>query len=117
MAEWVAFKEGIKCHVLACNGELWEAIARTALTAPTLHHLTLMITSISDLGHREDSLHYVGRGFDVRFKGTRKGAINTAIERQEAEANLWAGQLGRLLGKDWDVVVEVDHIHVEYDPK
>ena len=116
MAEWIAFKECVRVHTLV-DGKLWDAIRTVARVAPPLHHLTMVVTSVSDQGHGEESLHYVGRAFDVRTKGTRKGAINAVLEDQQRETELWAGRIRSLLGKDWDVVVEVDHIHVEYDPK
>ncbi len=116
MAEIVEFKNGVQCHVLACNGTLWEGIAKTALTAPKLRGNTLIITSISDGVHSRGSVHKAGLAFDVRFAGARRGAINET-KNQFAQAKLWADRLRRQLGSDWDVVVESDHIHVEYDPK
>jgi hypothetical protein len=77
----------------------------------------MVVTSVSDSFHSDDSCHYSGNAFDLRYLGTRTGAINCVPAEQEAEANSWASRLRRVLGRDWDVVVEVDHIHVEYDPK
>ena len=48
------------------------------------------------------SLHYQGKAFDLR----------TWHVIEEV-----AKQLRTYLGKDYDVIVEKDHIHVEYDPK
>ena len=117
MAEWIAFKECVRLHTLACDSNLWWAMGIAAKTAPPLHHITMLVTSVSDPGHSEDSLHYVGRAFDLRFRGTRKGAIDAVVDEQEKLATLWVGRMKRLLGPGWDVIVEVDHIHVEYDPK
>lgn len=66
----------------------------------------LTITSVMDGKHKEGSKHYSGFGFDVRTRDMEpnfaKWAATTAQER---------------LGDQYDVVLESDHIHVEFDPK
>lgn len=61
-----------------------------------------VITSGRDGKHMEGSLHYQGKAFDLR----------TWHVIEEV-----AKQLRTYLGKDYDVIVEKDHIHCEYDPK
>ncbi len=56
--------------------------------------------------HKKDSLHYVGEAIDLRTRDL------TAKQRAVATAAL---QL--LLGDDYDVIDEGDHIHVEYQPR
>lgn len=56
--------------------------------------------------HKKDSLHYVGDAIDLRTRDL------TAKQRATATAAL---QL--LLGDDFDVIDEGDHIHVEYQPR
>lgn len=63
-------------------------------------HLT--ITSITDGEHMPKSLHYVGFALDIR-KPTSEYDIDY--------------DLRKCLGKEFDVVVEEDHIHIEYQPK
>lgn len=64
------------------------------------------ITSVLDGKHKEDSKHYDGDAFDMRtFIYTVK------------EINALAPALREALGPDYDVVLEADHIHIEFDPK
>ena len=65
----------------------------------------LYITSKRDGIHGLGSLHYEGLAFDIRYpqKSENRQVI---IEKLKAE-----------LGSDFDVIVEGNHIHIEYDPK
>jgi len=62
----------------------------------------LVIVSTYEGNHSERSLHYVNLAEDIRRH--KKG--------QEVR-----DQLSFNLGRDYDVVLEIDHIHIEYDPK
>lgn len=64
----------------------------------------LVITSLNDGRHMKNSLHYSGKAADLR---------TWHID----DVNLFAAELSQAIGKDFDVVVESDHIHLEYDPK
>lgn len=66
----------------------------------------ITITSILDGKHRDGSKHYDGQAFDIRT------FIYTVTELNELMA-----ALKEALGPDFDVVLENDHIHIEYDPK
>lgn len=67
---------------------------------------SMVITAVIDGSHSRGSLHYAGMAFDVR---TRDLPINEVDE---------VASLARAaLGADFDVVVETDHLHVEYQPK
>jgi len=69
-----------------------------------------VITSMIDGKHMRGSLHYDGKAFDLRtfyFKGGSEGKV----------VKTFARELSKALGKDYDVVVEKDHIHCEFDPK
>ena len=65
------------------------------------------ITSGTDGRHMVGSKHYSGEAIDVRSYNfpSRQGVV------------AFAEKLRLRLGKDYDVVVEHDHIHLEYDPK
>lgn len=65
----------------------------------------LVITSVNDGKHMVDSLHYKGRAMDIR---------TWYIQGRELQV---VAELKRELGPDYDVVLEKDHIHIEYDPK
>lgn len=66
----------------------------------------LTVTSISDGKHGANSLHYKGLAFDCRIS-----------DKTATQTKLFATQLKTALGPDYDVVLESDHIHVEFDPK
>jgi hypothetical protein len=64
------------------------------------------ITSVCDRakGRNPKTLHQVGRAFDV-------GLPPEGIEERVVDKSK------RLLGDNFDVVLEEDHIHIEYDPE
>ncbi len=65
-----------------------------------------VITSIEDGTHMPGSLHYKKRAFDWRtyqVPAAERPALRVVVQRA--------------LGPDWDVVLEKDHLHTEYDPK
>lgn len=64
----------------------------------------LVITAGVDGKHMEGSLHYKGLALDLRTFNLK------GYETQVAE------ELRKELGDDYDVVLEGDHIHCEYDP-
>lgn len=64
----------------------------------------LVVTSVTDGEHMRGSLHYVGAAGDFRVTEDMDGED---LRNRIAEA----------LGADFDVVLEGDHIHVEWQPK
>lgn len=63
-----------------------------------------VITSTYDGNHMASSLHYHNDAIDLRLP-----TMATRITITE--------RIKEKLGHDYDVVLESDHIHVEYDPK
>jgi len=63
----------------------------------------MVITSTCEGTHSPSSLHYAGRAIDIRLPVREKRRVISDIKN--------------VLGIDYDVVEEVDHIHIEYDPK
>jgi uncharacterized protein YcbK (DUF882 family) len=70
------------------------------------HGYSVLITSGIDSVHRGDSKHYSGNAFDLRINNVLKLHVKSIFEELRVK-----------LGNDFDVVLERDHIHVEYDPK
>ena len=64
---------------------------------------TLTITSLMDGKHMKGSLHYVGAATDLRLP---KRNVRVIVR-----------ELAKRLGADYDVVLEKDHIHLEFQPK
>lgn len=65
-----------------------------------------IVTSGTDGVHGHDSLHYVGLAIDIRTRDLTK-----------KQTEWLAAKLREVLGKNFDVVIEKDHIHIEYDPE
>ena len=63
----------------------------------------LIVTSVLDGEHMRGSLHYVGAAADLRKPADDVGVI---VDR-----------LRDSLGDNYDVVLETDHIHIEFQPK
>jgi hypothetical protein len=84
--------------------EILEACAK-------IHHLMeatgrFTLTACLDGKHKEGSLHYKGFAVDIRSKHIpeeKKDSVLAAIKAT--------------LGRDYDVILEATHIHLEYDPK
>ena len=66
----------------------------------------LVITSANDSGHGPSSLHYAGAAVDLRTRTLKEE------DRQEVR-----DKIQEKLNIDFDVVLESDHIHLEYQPK
>lgn len=64
------------------------------------------VTSAFDGKHMKDSLHYKGYALDFRTNSLSDGA-----------AKAWSERMRKALGPDYDVVLESNHLHVEYHPK
>lgn len=66
--------------------------------------LELVVTSLADGQHSRGSLHYVGAAVDFRIY-------------PESNPEDLRQRLAEALGGDFDVVLESNHIHVEWQPK
>lgn len=61
----------------------------------------LVITSGRDGKHGDNSLHYSGRAMDTRTFNILENLLK---------------RLKEVLGSEYDIVLEKDHIHIEWDP-
>ena len=66
----------------------------------------LVITSVTDSKHGPGSLHYSGQAFDCRTAGISP----------EEQASIAAAAKSSLTS-EFDVLLEADHLHIEYQPK
>ncbi len=78
-------------------------------TAPMLEDGIVWIISADDSEHMEGSLHFENRAYDIRTKNI--------IGDVKKEARLWAERMQVALGDDYDVLLESDHLHVEFQPE
>lgn len=69
--------------------------------------ITVVITSGMDGSHSRQSLHDDGFALDLRRWDADARAVTDII----------VAELRTELGPDYDVILEPDHIHVEYDPE
>ena len=99
----IKIKAGVR--VFGLRPELLLAIQIAHSVFQDHAELEMRITSVIDGKHSVGSLHYAGQAVDISIAGlnTDFGTIKAAI----AEA----------LGADYDVVLETDHLHIEFQPK
>lgn len=92
-------------NLVGMDGRLWIAALAFDEVLRRDYASELVITSAHDGKHMDGSLHYVGRAIDVRTWAC-KGHENDVIAKVKAK-----------VGPGYDIVVEADHIHCEWDPK
>ena len=64
-----------------------------------------IITSARDGRHMSTSLHFSGKAIDLRTRDMAAGKEQKVVEALKTK-----------LGNNFDIVLESDHIHLEYDP-
>jgi len=65
----------------------------------------LVVTSGDDSKHSKNSLHYQNKALDLRTRHLAPGEGESIVAQMQDN-----------LGNDWDIILEDDHIHMEYDP-
>ena len=65
-----------------------------------------IITSGRDGKHMKNSKHYTGEAIDLRTRDLTRGKATRLLKA-----------LRDKLGNKYDVILETDHIHLEYDPR
>lgn len=93
-------KAGVEIYRL--RPEIRKKLNQIAMIVWSIEKEELVITSTYEGAHSEGSLHYADLAVDIRRH--KKG--------QEIR-----DELKNKFGIDYDVVLEYDHIHIEYDPK
>ena len=97
-------KEGVHPHGIEPELVLGLTIANSVWRDLKLPDL--VVTSLLDGAHSSTSLHYAGAAADLRTNNLEPAELATA-----------AAELKRRLGRHYDVLIEVDHIHLEYQPR
>lgn len=98
-------KKGVHCE--GVKPEAWYAIGFIDAMVRVYTAREAIITSLTDGKHSAGSLHPAGYAIDVRTR-------NMEPATQE---KLWLTLRAALTPRGFDVVLELDHLHVEYDPK
>ena len=97
----------LKDSTVSLEGASWHIWLAAIITEAVLkkYGSELVLTSVNDGKHMDDSLHYKGCAFDVRtwHISGREMQVITDLKRE--------------LGPDYDVVLEKDHLHIERDPE
>ncbi len=98
------FKKGVKIN----NIKPEMVTALIVIEAIYLKYgVELVVTACTDGKHSKGSLHYVGYAIDTR---TRNFLTDDII-------NQVADDIREALTDEFDVVVESDHLHIEFQPK
>ena len=96
------FKEGVSVTFTEPVNRILEAAEYTFQA----HGYSCVCTAGTDGKHMEGSLHYKARAVDLRSRHVAADALPKIVD-----------ELKERLGKDFDVIVEGDHLHLEHDPK
>ena len=102
----VKLKSGVR--ITGIRPELVLGIQIMASVFESMGLTTLTITSCMEGEHRQESLHYLGCAVDLRIHEMVEKKTNILLVRD---------RLRDCLGPDFDVLVEKDHIHVEFQPQ
>lgn len=100
----VQFKDGVPTTTLCSVMNMYVNIL--AYIHFKLFGIYMVITSTTDGKHMRNSLHYKGLAIDIRIK-----------DKSDVQVNQFVNFVKFHFDKTLDIVLEKDHIHVEYDPK
>ncbi len=101
--------------------EMCTAVLRVA-NLLGVRNIPMIITSGNDGIHKAHSarhprsLHYEDRAVDFRLPGRWSGAGWNAASNPGVDTAVKVAA-SSLLGVEYDLVLETDHFHLEYDPK
>ena len=107
----VRLKIGVTITVNAQNDRIMR-VAEVAYGEVMGPDFSVVVTSGNDGTHLATSLHYKNLALDFRTGHNWEAPLMS-----EDEARELCEELKARLGMGFDVVLEKDHVHCEYDPK
>jgi len=99
----IKIKHGVKILGVKPEAVLAVTICDGVMTK---YGVECVLTSVTDSKHGRGSFHYLGFAFDLRSRDL------TSNERNQVLLDLKDA-----LGPEFDVVLESDHFHIEWNPK
>ena len=96
-------KAGVKLDVF--SPQILLAIYIADQVYVSMFNKEMVITSISDSVHGSGSLHPLGKAVDIRARDVTSLGKNAFVVAMKTK-----------LGDNYDVVLEKDHFHIEFDP-
>jgi len=99
----MGIKKGAKINGLKSEMILAFIIAQTIYYD---YNIPCILTEGTGGDHGIASLHYVGFAIDLRTRDMSKSTAEIIVE-----------QIKKALGDQYDVILEKDHIHIEFQPK
>ena len=98
----IRFKHGLEIHPDSIRfPEVMRII--DAVCAEAVPGYDVTVTSGCDGEHSMGSSHYIGKAFDIRIRDY-PGKIKT-----------WTDRIRQALGKRYFVLLEADHIHIQWN--
>ncbi len=96
----LAFKKGVKSNLPVVT------MLQVATEIYDTFGFDCVVTSLADGKHKPTSFHYKDLAVDLRTRHVDSRATLEQIIQS----------ISNVLGPDYDVVLEGDHLHVEFDP-
>jgi len=96
-------KDGVNLSNI--HEKMWGAVPKIS-SVYEKYGIECVITSGRDGTHSPHSLHYAGKALDIRTNNIGSDGAKVKIFTEIKAA----------LGDEFDVVLESDHIHAEFDP-
>ena len=100
------FKKGVRVQGITPELTLGLIVADNVYKAYAGVPYDMVVTSIMDGDHKKTSLHWAGNGADLRIWN---------VSREDWKP--LRDEIKKRLGIHYDVVLEEDHIHLEYQPR
>jgi len=93
-------------HTVELSPEITAGLITFDDISKSMFDIETVITCGIEGLHSKYSLHPLGRAVDLRIWAYDSAQLDALVN-----------EVRERLGKDYDIVIEKDHVHLEYDPK